>query len=120
MHNTTSQPFCPVQCHRCGGRLLQSFVGEQPVGDATQSGQFVGSATSQQGRLHQDRRPATKASTRRGDVSNPGGAGQLEFRDRGERLGTRLRPQVADVVGAETEASNATAQDGLTPVIITW
>jgi hypothetical protein len=53
---------------------------------------------------------------RRGDVADPGGVGQLEFGDRGQRLGTRVRPQIADVVRAEAQTI---AQEGLTPVTIT-
>ena len=73
----------------------------------------------QQRRLHQDRRPVTEAGTHRGGVGNPGGVGQLEFGDLGKRLCARFRPQVADVVRAESQASEVTAQDGLTPVSIT-
>ena len=76
---------------------------------------FRGTA-AQQRRLHQHRRPVTEPGAHRGDVGDPGGVGQLEFGDRGQRRGTRFRPQVADVVGAEAQPG---AQEGLTPVTIT-
>jgi hypothetical protein len=54
--------------------------------------------------------------THSGDIGNPGAVRELEVSDGGKRRGTRFRPQVTDVVGAEAQADT---QEGLTPVIIT-
>jgi hypothetical protein len=81
-----------------------------------QLAQLVGSAAAQQRRLHQHRRPVAESGTHGGDVGNPGAVRQLEVSDGGKRRGTRFRPQVIDVVGAEAQADT---QDGLAPVIIT-
>jgi hypothetical protein len=113
------QPSGPVQGHRRRGRLLQRLVGEQPVRHRrirAQLAQLVGSAPAQQRRLHQHRRPIGESGTHGGDVGNPGAVRQLEVSDGGKRRGTRFRPQVTDVVGAEAQADT---QEGLTPVIIT-
>ena len=77
---------------------------------------LLGSAAAQQRRLHQRRGPIAEPGARRGDIGDPGGVRQLEFADDGERRGTRFRPQVTDVGGAEAQPR---AQEGLTPVIIT-
>jgi len=113
------QPPGPVQGHRRRGRLLQRLIGEQPVRHRkirAQLGQLVGGAPAQQRRFHQHRRPIAEPGTRGGDIGNPGAVGQLEVSDGGKRRGTRFRPQVTDVVGAEAQADT---QEGLTPVIIT-
>ena len=116
------EPPCPVQRHRRRGGLLQRFVGEEPTrhpGTRAQVVQFRRGPAAQQRRLHQHRRPVTEPRPHRGDIGDPGGVGQLEFSDRSQRRGTRFRPQVPDVGRAEFETSEAAAQDGLTPVIIT-
>ena len=118
----TCQPTGAVQGHRRRGGLLQRLIGEQPVRHVTQLAQlaqFFQGAAAQQRRLHQHRRPITEPGARRGDVGDPGSVGQLEFGDGGQRRGTRFRPQVADVLGAEAQPAKTAAQEGLTPVIIT-
>ena len=113
------QPPGAVQGHRRRGRLLQRLIGEQPVRHRkirAQLTQLVGSAPAQQRRLHQYRRPVAEPGTHSGDIGNPGAVRQLEVSDGGKRRGTRFRPQVTDVVGAEAQADT---QEGLTPVIIT-
>jgi hypothetical protein len=81
-----------------------------------QFAQLVGSAPAQQRRLHQHRRPVAESGTHGGDIGNPGAVRQLEVSDCGKRRGTRFRPQVTNVVGAEAQTD---AQEALTPVIIT-
>jgi hypothetical protein len=39
----------------------------------------------------------------RGDIGDQGGVGQFEFGDRLQRRGTRVRPQIADVVRAKPD-----------------
>jgi hypothetical protein len=113
------QPPGAVQGHRRRGRLLQRLIGEQPVRHRkirAQLAQLFGSPPAQQRRLHQHRRPVAEPGTHSGDIGNPGAVRQFEVSDGGKRRGTRFRPQVTDVVGAEAQADT---QEGLTPVIIT-
>jgi hypothetical protein len=115
VHHTPRKPARPVQRHRRGGRLLQRLVGEQPGRDGKWAQLFL-RAAPQQGGLDERARPLAEPGARRGDVGDSGGVGQREFGDRRERPSARIRPQIADVVGAEAQPAT---QDGLTPVTIT-
>ena len=100
VHDVAGEPTGAVQGDRRRGGLLQRLVGEQPAGDP-QLTELLGGTAAQQRRLHQHRRPVAESGAHRGDIGNPGGVRQLEFRDRCKRRGTRFRPQVTDVVRAE-------------------
>jgi hypothetical protein len=108
-----SEPCRAVCGHHGGGRLLQRLLGEQP---ARRVGKLDAGPAPKQRRLDEYGRTIAETLTRRGDVGDAVGVGQREGIDLGQRKSALVAGQVGDVGKGETQA---TLQDGLTPVTMT-
>jgi hypothetical protein len=109
VHRRTGQASCAVVGHPFGGRLLECFVGEQPVRGI---GKLRRGFATQHRRLDQNCGPLTESPTRRSDVGDQRGRSEPQVCDVAQRMAARVAAQIGDVVESKT-------YDGLTPVTIT-